>query len=38
MRFNQLTGEARTLISNNDLQKNYDRTMLESAKKAALEL
>ena len=38
MRFNQITGEARTLISNNDLQKNYDRTMLESAKKAALEL
>lgn len=38
MRLNQITGEARTLISNNDLQKSYDRTMLESAKKAALEL
>lgn len=38
MRFDRVTGEARTMISCNDLQKNYDRLARESATKAASEL
>jgi hypothetical protein len=38
MRFDKVTGEARTLICCNELQKNYNRLITESAKKAASEL
>lgn len=38
MRFDKGTGEARTMISCNELQKNYNRLITESAKKAASEL
>jgi hypothetical protein len=38
MRSDRVTGEARTMISCNDLQKNYDRLARESATKAASEL
>lgn len=38
MRSDRVTGEARTIISSNELQKNYDRFSRESAVKAASEL
>ena len=38
LRFDKVTGEARTLICCNELQKNYNRLITESAKKAASEL
>jgi hypothetical protein len=38
MRSDRVTGEARTMISSNELQKNYDRFSRESAVKAASEL
>ena len=38
MRSDRVTGEARTMISCNELQKNYDRLSRESATKAAGEL
>ena len=38
MRSDRVTGEARTMISSNELQKNYERFSRESAVKAASEL
>ena len=38
MRSDRVTGEGRTIISSNELQKNYDRFSRESAVKAASEL